>query len=151
MSFMGILGGVRICSGWGFLNIKNVETKHDYLISSLSQAWSNMATPPSCCYILNLQSLCYSCAYYNVLWTVYFNQKTENTESGNIQILLNFCNWQNVFLYSWALCKHTHFSSIDTPFCICMLSPEEAFIFGFWAPFPIFSVCLCSLDSIFIH
>lgn len=45
MSFVGILGGVRICSGWGFLNIKNVGTKHDYLISSLSQALSNMATP----------------------------------------------------------------------------------------------------------
>lgn len=45
MSSGGGWGGVRICSGWGFLKIKNAETKNNNLISSLSQTWSNKATP----------------------------------------------------------------------------------------------------------
>lgn len=45
ISFGGGWGGVRICSGWGFLKIKNAETKNNNLISSLSQTWSNKATP----------------------------------------------------------------------------------------------------------
>lgn len=150
MSFMRILGGVRICSGWGFLNIKNVETKQDYLISSLSQAWCNMATPHVATFkIFKACAIVVHITMYYGLYILIRELKIQN------QAIFKFC-WTSVtgkmFFYTqWALCKHIHFSSIDTPFCIRMLSTEEAFIFGFWAPFPIISVCLYSLDSIFIH
>lgn len=45
ISFGGGSGGVRICSGWGFLKLKDMETKNNNLISSLSQTQSNKSTP----------------------------------------------------------------------------------------------------------
>lgn len=150
MSFMGILGGVRVCSGWGFLNIKNMETKRNYLIPSLSQAWSNMATPH-----VDTFKVFKACAIL-VHITVYYGLhilirilKVLN------QVIFKFC-WTFVagkmFLYIHELCLNISISqTFDTPFCICMLNAEEAFIFGFWAPFQIISLCLYSLDSIFTH